>query len=136
MIAAQLLGNGGKIDPYTIIIMVKPFCKPPFSVEENLIFEDKKGNMVNYTGEVKNGVPHGEGSGVFFSLDPPATFIGDWADGIPAIFAASIPNVKEVISIVSITERPQISIASVPDSFENSTYVNNKKFTTTFGGNY
>jgi hypothetical protein len=66
----------------------------PFSDAENLVFEDKRGNMVNYTGEVKNGVPHGEGRGVFIAFDPPATFNGDWVDGIPAIFASQIQNVE------------------------------------------
>ena len=36
-----------------------------------------------YTGEIKNGVPNGQGKGVYYEYTYPATYEGSWKDGLP-----------------------------------------------------
>ena len=74
--------------------------KPPNFYTENICFSDVQNfaftNAINesfiYTGEVNNGVPNGQGKGVYYEFTYPGTYEGSWKDGQPNGYGEVIFN--------------------------------------------
>jgi len=54
-----------------------------FSDVQNFAFTNAINESFIYTGEVINGVPNGQGKGVYYELTYPTTYEGSWKDGLP-----------------------------------------------------
>ena len=46
-------------------------------------FTNSQGNTIQYSGEVSNGLPNGQGTGIFFDTDE-EIYTGTWINGVPS----------------------------------------------------
>jgi hypothetical protein len=110
------------------------FLKHIFFVsdEENLIFTDSMGHNINYTGEVKDGAPHGQGRGFYFDHSPPFTYEGEWKEGLPQAFWASSNN----MNTENRTNKPTTKQEPMKDNNGEVSYVTDMSYTDKSGTKY
>ena len=55
---------------------------PYFTAIKNFKFTNSQGDTIEYSGEVSNGLPNGQGTGIFFDTAE-ESYTGTWINGVP-----------------------------------------------------
>ena len=65
----------------------------PFLDKKDFIFTNSQGDTIQYSGEVSNGLPNGQGKGIYFNTVE-ESYEGSWVNGVPNGYGTMTVNAK------------------------------------------